>query len=100
MVQGGGTDEEQTHVVARETVIGGRSGGQVVFHHLDPVFILAAGAVRAPRVIPNSLRKRFNAFPDRTIDGSAFSITISDGKWRVFPQDKLYAITRGLVFHT
>ena len=44
----GGTGEEQAHVVGEETVIGGAVTGEIVFDHLDEVFILPAGTIEIP----------------------------------------------------
>lgn len=44
----GGTGEEQAHVVGEETLIAGAITGEIVFDHLDEVFILPAGAIEIP----------------------------------------------------
>lgn len=42
----GGTGEKQAQVVGRKAAILGAVAGQVVFHHLDEILVLAPGAIQ------------------------------------------------------
>ena len=42
----GGAGEKQAHVVSRKVAIRGAVAGQIVFHHLDEILVLAPGAIQ------------------------------------------------------